>query len=166
MVYMKFLHILNEKLEEIILVIMMTAATVIVAAQVVTRYVFQVPLPWSEEIARYLFIWLVWLGAAFATKERRHIIIDVVVSRLPDSLRRYCFLISTAVWIVFLAAMFYLAMKLTISVYTGGQIAAGSGIRMWIPYAAVPTGMFLMLFRLIQNCVHDVKLMKGGQNPW
>ena len=53
---MKILKLLDEKLEEVFLVIILIAAVVIVAMQVVTRYVFKIPLPWSEEIARYLFL--------------------------------------------------------------------------------------------------------------
>lgn len=160
---MKILRILNDKLEEIFLVILMTAATTIVAAQVITRYLLKVPLPWSEEVARYMFIWLVWVGAAFATKERRHISIDVLVSRLPAAGRKVCSVISTLVWIGFLVCMAYLSFKLTKSVFGGSQVAVGSGIPMWIPYAAIPTGMTLMLFRLLQNCYFDLTGGKKGE---
>lgn len=157
---MKVLRLLNERLEEIFLVVLMTAATLIVAAQIATRYLFHVPLPWSEEVARYLFIWLVWVGASYATKERKHICIDVVVSRLPRAGKKTCALISTAVWIVFLIFMAGISLKLTGSVYSGSQIAVGSGIPMWVPYAAIPVGMLLMLFRLLQNCWYDIKGVK------
>ena len=40
-------------------------------------------LPWSEEIARYLFLWLTWVGASYATKERKHVSIDLVYEKLP-----------------------------------------------------------------------------------
>ena len=50
---------------------------------------------------------------------------------------------------------------MTSSVYSGGQIAVGSGIPMWIPYASIPTGMTLMLIRLLQNCYHDIKASKA-----
>ena len=71
---MKVLKLIDEKLEEIFLVIILIAAVVIVAMQVVTRYVFKIPLPWSEEIARYLF--LADLGGGFlchqGKKTRKH----------------------------------------------------------------------------------------------
>lgn len=154
---MKILRFLNNKLEEIFLVVLMILATLTVTAQVVTRYLLKIPLPWSEELARYMFIWLVWVGASFATKERRHISIDVLVKRLPDSAQKICTIISTLVWIAFLLCMSYLSFKLTRSVFGGSQVAVGSGIPMWIPYAAIPTGMILMLFRLLQNCYYDLK---------
>ena len=64
---MKFLRFLNDHLEEYLLVFLMVVEVVVVFAQVVTRYVFHSPLAWSEELARYMFIWLVWIGAAYAT---------------------------------------------------------------------------------------------------
>lgn len=154
---MKILHVINERLEEIFLVAVMAAAVVIVAMQVFTRYVMKVPLPWSEELARYMFLWLTWVGASFATKERKHVNIDVIYQKLPQLGQRVCTVISTAVWIGFLCIMAYISLKLTISVSQGGQIAVGSGIPMWIPYASIPTGMSLMLFRLLQNCYFDLK---------
>lgn len=160
---MKILRFLNNKIEEVFLVIIMSLAVIIVALQVVTRYCLKIPLPWSEEIARYLFLWLTWVGASFATKERRHVNIDVVYQKLPKNYQHLCTIVSTIVWIGFLVAMAYLSVSLTESVARGGQIAVGSGIPMWIPYASIPTGIILMLFRLLQNCYYDFKAVSGGK---
>lgn len=153
---MKVLKFLNERMEEIFLVVLMIAAVLIVAAQVITRKL-GIALPWSEEIARYMFLWLTWVGAAYATKERRHVNIDILYNKLPQAGKKLCTIISTVLWIAFLGIMVYLSFKLTRNVATGGQIAVGSGIPMWVPYASIPVGMALMLFRLIQNTVHDLK---------
>ena len=160
---MKVLKFLNERLEEIFLVILMIAATLLVAAQVVTRFILKVPLPWSEEIARYMFLWLTWVGAAYATKERKHVRIDIIYEKLPEAGKKVCTVISTVIWIVFLGIMVYLSFRLTRSVASGGQIAVGSGIPMWIPYASIPVGMGLMLFRLLQNSVKDIRQAKAAK---
>ncbi|MDO4481512.1 MAG: TRAP transporter small permease [Bacillota bacterium] len=161
---MKVLRVINNKLEEVFLVILMALAVIIVSAQIVTRFILKTPLPWSEELARYMFIWLVWVGAAFATKERKHIRIDVVVSRLPQIGQKACAIISTIIWIGFTIFMVYISVILTSSVMTGGQTGTGSGIPMWIPYSAIPVGMALMLFRILQNCYYDLKALKGGKD--
>ena len=160
---MKVLKFLNERLEEIFLVILMIAATLLVAAQVVTRFILKVPLPWSEEIARYMFLWLTWVGAAYATKERKHVRIDIIYEKMPEAGKKVCTVISTIIWIVFLGIMVYLSFRLTRSVASGGQIAVGSGIPMWIPYASIPVGMGLMLFRLLQNSVKDIRQAKAAK---
>ena len=119
---MNILKLLDEKLEEVFLVIILIAAVVIVAMQVVTRYVFKIPLPWSEEIARYLFLWLTWVGASYATKERKHVSIDLVYEKLPEKGQMICKVITNIIWLVFLLMMVRLSMKLTLSVASGGHI--------------------------------------------
>lgn len=159
--FMKLLKFLDERLEEIFLVMLMAAAVIIVAMQVITRYLLKVPLPWSEEIARYMFLWLTWVGASFATKEGRHVSIDVIYQKLPPNGQLVCSVIFKLVWLGFLIVMARLSLKLTASVYSGGQIAVGSGLPMWIPYASVPVGMTMMLFRLIQNFYRDIKAFRS-----
>ena len=54
-----------------------------VIAQVVFRYVFNAPLTWSEELARYLFIWCAFLGWTIASRRGSHLAMTFVVARLP-----------------------------------------------------------------------------------
>ena len=57
-------------------------------AQVVFRYVIAAPLPWSEELARYCFVWIVFLGGAVGLARGIHLGVDLVVNALPPPLRR------------------------------------------------------------------------------
>jgi TRAP-type C4-dicarboxylate transport system permease small subunit len=61
------------------LVVLFTAMVLACTAQVVWRYLFHDPLVWSEELARYLFIWIGYLAAWIAWKHRAHIALDAVV---------------------------------------------------------------------------------------
>ncbi len=54
-----------------------------VLAQVVLRYAFNNPLTWSEELARYLFIWCAFLGWIIASRRRSHLAMTFVVERMP-----------------------------------------------------------------------------------
>lgn len=56
--------------------------TVISFAAVICRYVFNSSLTWSEELTRYMFIWVVFLGAAIGVRERTHIAVDIFADRL------------------------------------------------------------------------------------
>lgn len=56
-----------------------------VLAQVVFRYVFNAPLTWSEELARYLFIWCAFLGWTIASRRRSHLAMTFVAERLPPA---------------------------------------------------------------------------------
>lgn len=56
--------------------------------QVVSRYTGVIFIPWTEEVARLLFVWVVWLGAAAALIRGSHIRFDFILDRLPAQLRQ------------------------------------------------------------------------------
>ena len=61
----------------VIATVLFALLTGVVALQVLTRFVLHAPIIWSEEVARFLFFWVVLLGAAMSVKDRRHFVIDV-----------------------------------------------------------------------------------------
>lgn len=84
----------------------------VTGAQILLRVVFDLPLSWSEEVARYFFIWWVFFGAAVAFRERRHLGIDALVLKFPKRLRPYW---EAGIYILvlgYLAVMFYQGLKL------------------------------------------------------
>ena len=76
---MKVLKWLDANLEKYLCVVLMSVMTLIIFIQVVARYVFQNSLSWSEELARYIFIWLVYLGISYGCQMRKHIKIDAAL---------------------------------------------------------------------------------------
>lgn len=77
---MKFL---NEHLEACFIVPLMFLMSIIIFVQVVMRYVFHSSLTWSEEMARYLFVWLVYFSVAYTAKKEAHIRIDAAINIYP-----------------------------------------------------------------------------------
>jgi TRAP-type C4-dicarboxylate transport system permease small subunit len=74
---------------------------VVVSLQVFCRFVLEVPLIWSEEAARYLFVWGAFLGAAVAIGRRDHFTISILVGSLSDRGQRLLDLLSLVLVIVF-----------------------------------------------------------------
>ena len=113
-----------------------------VIAQVVFRYVVQQPLPWSEELARYLMIWVACLAGAEAYHLKNHVGIDFVAGLLPAAPRRW---VSRAAHL----AVFIL---MTVIIYQGfrlcwllqDQESPALEIPMSWPYLAVPVGAVLI----------------------
>lgn len=70
-----------------VLLVFMTLMCSVMLTQVVSRYLFNTPLTWPEEVARYLFIWIVFLGAAVAFRARAHLGMDFATARLPTGIR-------------------------------------------------------------------------------
>lgn len=83
----RLLAALLERLEELLIAFTLSAMVVTITTQVLARYVFNIPLAWTEELARYLFLWLVFLGASQAMRRGEHIAIGFFVELLPVPVR-------------------------------------------------------------------------------
>jgi len=71
------------RLEAVLLALMVIAITAVTFAQVFTRYVTEDPLIWTEEVARYLFVWITLIGAAAAVRLNQHFGLDLLRRHFP-----------------------------------------------------------------------------------
>src|SRR5512139_1420801 len=78
-----------ERVVRVTLVCMVAVMTAIIIMQVMLRYVFLYSLSWSEEVARYLMIWVSFLGASLAVRYGFHIGVEFIVARIPGKQRRW-----------------------------------------------------------------------------
>lgn len=152
---MKVLRILDDKLEEYFLVTVLAAMCTLVFVQVIMRYVFGSALFWSEELARYMFLWLIWIGAAYATKKRSHIVITFFVNKLSGTPRKIINAIVILAWIGFATFLTLVGWQLTTLILNMGQLSPAMRIPIGFVYASVPVGCGLMVIRLIQNVIKD-----------
>lgn len=81
--------------------LLMAGLFVCVVTQVFVRYVLERPLPWTDEVARYCFIWASFLAAAVIVGRREHFSIDFMIEALPPRARCLLRLLGTALCIVF-----------------------------------------------------------------
>ncbi|WHX42673.1 TRAP transporter small permease [Mesobacillus sp. AQ2] len=104
----------SNKLLNIAIAFSLAAMSFAVFGNVVLRYVFNSGLTWSEEISRYLFVWMVFLGAIAALKDKMHLGVDIVVNALPKKLQKLVFLISNAIVLYLLWLVLQGSWKMTI----------------------------------------------------
>jgi TRAP-type C4-dicarboxylate transport system permease small subunit len=69
---------------------------ILVFGNVVLRYAFNSGITWSEEMSRFLFVWMVFLGAIAALKDNMHLGMDIVINFLPKAAKKAAFLLSNA----------------------------------------------------------------------
>ena len=123
--------------------------------QIVMRYVVGRSLSWSEELARYIFLWQVWLGTSFAVRENRHIRIDIIPNMLKKNERtwaRFEFFV-TLIWLGFAIFLTYQGFMLTSIQIEINQLSAALRIPMSLAYASVPVGCGMMSLRLIGRLI-------------
>ena len=123
-------------------------------AQVVFRYILQTPLSWSEEVARFLLMWLAALSGAYAFKMRAHFALKFVTDRFNPRVQRILATLVTLAIAVFLAIFAYQALRFTLEVRT--MEAPATQISMAIPYSSALVGSVLMLYYVIRNWWRDV----------
>lgn len=133
---------------EAICVLLLLAMTLVVLLQVLSRYVLPAPLSWTEELARFLLIWLSFLGAVVCLHHRQHLSIDLFVARLPMSLQR-----ANRVFVIFSMSLFFVltlvkGVKLTLE--SMGQQSVIMGIPFPLFYISIPITMALMIIRLLR----------------
>ena len=81
---------------EFLIALMLALMVILVFGNVVLRYGFNSGIAISEEVARWLFIWITFLGAVVALRERAHLGVDMLVSRLPVAGKKLCLAASYA----------------------------------------------------------------------
>ncbi|MGL4280224.1 MAG: TRAP transporter small permease [Albidovulum sp.] len=102
---MKVVVELYFKTLRVLVALLLAAMVVLVFGNVVLRYVANSGIPVSEELSRWFFVWLVFLGAIVALRDHAHLGVDSLVRRLPRLGRKGCFALSHAMMIA-VSAMF------------------------------------------------------------
>ncbi|KRB83971.1 TRAP transporter small permease [Noviherbaspirillum sp. Root189] len=91
---MKHLLPRAERLAEYLMALALSIMVVLVFGNVVLRYGFGSGIAWAEEIARLMFVWLIFLGAVLALRHHAHLGVELVQAILPPKLRRACAVLS------------------------------------------------------------------------
>lgn len=141
-------------------VVAMSVMLVIIFAQVVTRYLFNYTPEWSEELARFLFVWVVFLGSALIMGESGHL----AVQFLPDKFKGTAFgtvldVVINVCGYVFIGLLLTQGWKMT-SIMTF-QRAPGLDIPMSWVYVIIPVSCVLMLLYLFRETLRIFRNISG-----
>ncbi|MDQ0338285.1 TRAP-type C4-dicarboxylate transport system permease small subunit [Caldalkalibacillus uzonensis] len=159
---MKVLRWLDEHLEEYMLILLSVIAVVIVFYQVFMRYVMGDSSRWSEELARYLFIWLIYIGISYGVKRQRHISVDALSMVLSARGKVILNIIANMLFLFFAVFMVFYGYQVMMYIFDRGQTSAGLGLPMGYVYAAGPVGMALTSVRLIQHLIKQFRRLLAG----
>ena len=146
----RLLTFLNKYMEETILVFGITVMILAIFFQVVTRYFFNYSLAWSEELARYIFIWQVWLAVPYAVIKGRHIRLDLLPDIVGSTDKFVLHMIFFAVSVGFFAFLSWQSISVVKGVMAMNQLTPVIHIPKWICYLSVPVGSLLAVLRFIQ----------------
>lgn len=151
-----------NKLEANVLVVSLAVTVVVIFFQVIMRYVFNNSLSWSEEFARYVFIWQIWLGASVSLKEDDHISVDVISGKLGPRGKCLLALFANLVLLGFSIFIVDYGWQMVSSMYSRNLTSAALRVPMYLVYAALPFSHMVIVLRLIGRIIGNVKTLTSG----
>ena len=156
-------RVIDENAERYAMLVFYVFVCAVIVQEVVRRFVLNYSSAWAEETARYAFIYLGYVGAAYAVRERAHIRFDILLQRLPPRLHGYVYILGEAATLVFAAFALYWSLR------TIGQLLRFVGEspvlrvnKAWFA-AAVPLGFALIILRVIQAVARDIADLRAGR---
>ncbi len=171
---------LLDRLEEVIITVLIGLATVIIFVAVVHRYslsgivgVFnfaraneitwlaepakqgflalrEINLVWAQEVCIYLFVWMAKFGAAYGVRTGIHVGVDVLINTLDEKKRNAIILFGLLCGALFTGTIALLGANFVHHMSQTTAMAVDIEVKMWIIYLAIPLGSSLMCFRFLQ----------------
>ena len=149
-----------DRLEELLITVLIAAATLIIFVAVMHRYLVGVPflydllfpinLSWAQEVCIYMFVWMAKFGAAYGVRTGIHVGVDVLVNKLNPPVRKGTVLFGLLCGALFTAVVGTMGAKFVHGLYYTDQVSPDLELPIWIIYLCVPLGSYLMCFRFLQ----------------
>lgn len=146
---MKTIMWLDKHLEEVVISVMLAVINILMLFQFLLRPLGS-SISWSDEACRYLFVWMVGLGIAYASKTGEHLRMDIVPILLPKTAGVFNALcdiavVAASIWMIFPG------WKVILGLIKTGQQGASTHVPMWVVYASIWVGFGLSVIRILEK---------------
>lgn len=159
----RILDALNRNAERWALLVFYVMLVVTMFVEVLRREIMSYSSIWGEEIVRYSFIYLAWIGAAAAVRERGHIRIDVILQYVGRRVKALLYIFGDIVMFAVALVALYWSFETVLVSAKFGSVTHGLRIsQVWF-LSAVPIGFALVVFRLVQSFIRDVSDLRAGR---
>ncbi|UWQ79016.1 TRAP transporter small permease [Leisingera sp. S132] len=159
---MHILRNIDKNAERWLLLVFYVMLVITMAIEVIRRELFAFSSIWGEEIVRYSFIYLAWIGAAAAVKERAHIRIDVILHYLGPRPKALIYIFGDLVMFIVALVALYWSFETVLVSAKFGSVSHGLRVSMVWFLMAVPAGFALMIWRLLQSFLRDWRSLRDG----
>lgn len=147
------------KLEKWVLIAMMACLVIVIFAQVFTRYVMGQALYWSEELGKFVFVWMSWLGVSAGLKEKEHIQVKLFPGALHAKgclkAEKLVYIIISIAWFITSLAVLWYGSEIVLNQMETGVYGASTQIPMWIAYLCIPVSALSVCLRLVFEAITD-----------
>ncbi|HAS63123.1 MAG TPA: TRAP transporter small permease [Vibrio sp.] len=140
-----------------------TFLVVCVVWQVLSRYIIGRPSTVTDELARYLFMWVALIGAAYTTGQKRHLAIDLLTMKLKGKRKVFNeIFIQIAIAVFAFIVLVYGGSNLAIKTLATGQLTPALGWEMGYIYFCLPISGALMIFYSVAFGLEKVQQLISG----
>ena len=161
---MKIIKWLDKNLEVALMIISLLVIVFVMGAQVVARKCLGMSIEWSEELGRYLFVWMGFLSISYTIHAKSIIRLEIFNAILRPAILK---VIDIAVQIFMLVIFVYLTYQSLSILSTTAQRWSSINLSMNYVYAAIPVGFALTSLRLVENILQALLacVKKTTENP-
>ncbi len=151
--------------EERVLVASLVFNTLLIFFQIIMRSVFNASLSWSEELARYIFIWQIWIGASLAYSAKEHIRVEMIFSLLKGPRAREILkILINLMWFSFNVFLVIKGSEVCSSMAARKALSSGMRIPLTCVYSVLPLSAFVLSVKLLETLAEQVRCaIKGIQ---
>ncbi len=140
--------------------ILLLVLTFNVFFQVLSRHLIRMPMVWTEEIARFSFIWCAFLGASLAIKNKAHFAVQLLTERFVSLKKVFAMFVYICMLTV---AGVFLIQGIRYSIMGLDRISPTVNIKMiWI-YASIPISAFLMIFYILELLFKEFRTDRNNE---
>jgi TRAP-type C4-dicarboxylate transport system permease small subunit len=137
------------KIMENVILLIFICMLILVISQVFFRYVLRISVPWTEEAARWFYIWQIFLGSALAMKHKLHIRVVFMREKLSPTMQKWLDLGSVLLGLAFFGGVWWGAIRMMQTMYP--IYAASFNVRMTYLYLSIPVGIGLMIYLIAKD---------------
>lgn len=152
-----------DNFEEYTLLLLFPLMVAVVFTATLARYLNLFPMFWGEEVARYIMVFMAYIGAGLGMKRGAHVGVSFFTERFKNVKIRFFlegFRIGTI--LLFCVTIMYYYRGIIVHQIFMGQTTPALFIPMWIPYSAVPLGMFLVAIRAVQAFLETAAIIRAS----
>jgi TRAP-type C4-dicarboxylate transport system permease small subunit len=153
---------LDKQFEEVIMGVLLIGISLIIFLQIVMR-LMRMSLSWPEEMARYFYVWSVFLSLAYTIHTKTNLRVELLVNFFPRKLQKGMEVLLQLINASFFATLFYFSISVVMMVKRSNQTSPAMEIPMYLVYMIVPAGFFLAALRALQQVYFNlVNFRKEG----
>jgi len=157
---LKKLNNILVRINEFFLQVILSSVIIIGILQVFCRYLFNSSLMWSEEISRYMLVWIVFISLPIAVKSKKHISLNIFLQNCSPEIKKWMEIIINVIGIIIIVILAIYGIKLVALAKL--LKAASMNIQMNFIYIIVPITLIITVFHFIELLVKEC--VKNGDN--